>query len=199
MVGLRRSLPPLANCARTAHGPTRRHPRRNHSRRSLPGDAPADGRVTLDRFDDPEHAIALVDARYACLAAADPTLANNLSIAAPEDLRHWHYGDQLRAIRRHDTTIGVLAIVPGAIGWITGEEINEEVISEPHVGQGYAASAQTAWARHVAADADKLLIGTVDRHNHASRATAQRVGRPRVLDDIFIALRASGIPLRDTM
>ena len=62
-----------------------------------------------------------------------------------------------------------------------------------------AASAQTAWARHVAADADKLLIGTIDRHNHASRATAQRVGRPRVLDDIFIALRASGIPLRDTM
>jgi hypothetical protein len=157
---------------------------------------PADGRVTLNPFDDPEHAIALVDARYATLAATDPTLANNLSIAAPEDLRHWHLSDRLRAIRRHDTTIGVLAIVPGAIGWITGEEINEEVISAPHTGQGYAASAQTAWARCMATDADQLLIGTIDRHNHASRATAQRAGRPRVLDDIFIALRPSRTPPR---
>lgn len=156
--------------------------------------APADGRVTLDRFEDPEHAIALVDARYARLAATDPTLANNLSTAAPEDLRHWHHSDRLRAIRSHNTTIGVLAVVPGAFGWITGEEIHEEVISEPHTGQGYAASAQTAWARYMATDADQLLIGTIDRHNHASRATAQRAGRPRVLDDIFIALRASKTP-----
>ncbi|MGW4096587.1 hypothetical protein [Mycobacterium sp. NPDC004974] len=157
---------------------------------------PADGRVTLDQFDDPEHAISLVDARYAALAATDPTLANNLSIAAPEDLRHWHHSDQLRAIRRHDTTIGVLAVVPGAIGWITGDEINEEVISTAHAGQGYAASAQTAWARYIATDADQLLIGTIDRHNHASRATALRAGRPPVLDDIFIALRASRTPPR---
>jgi hypothetical protein len=150
---------------------------------------PADGRVTLDRFDDPEHAIALVDARYAALAATDPPLANNLSIAAPEDLRHWHHSDQLRAIRRHDSTIGVLAVAPGAIGWITGEEINEEVISEAHTGHRYATSAQTVWAHHMATDADQLMIGTIDRHNHASRATAVRAGRPRVLDDIFIALR----------
>lgn len=156
--------------------------------------APADGRVILDKFDDPEHAIALVDARYTTLATANPTLANNLSIAAPEDLRHWHQSDQLRAIRRHDTAIGVLAIAPGAVGWITGDEINEEVISEPHTGHRYAASAQTAWAQHVAADADQLLIGTIDRHNQASRATAQRVGRPRALDDIFIALPASAAP-----
>lgn len=154
--------------------------------------APADGRVTLNPFADPEHAIALVDARYARLAATDPTLANNLSIAAPEDLRHWHHSNQLRAICRHDTTIGALAIVPGAIGWITGEEIHEEVISENYAGQGYAASAQTAWARHVATDVNQRLIGTIDRRNHASRATAQRAGRPRVLDDIFIAHHPSG-------
>lgn len=130
--------------------------------------APADDRVILDPFDDPNDAIALVDARYAALAATDPTLANNLSIAAPEDLRDWHHRDQLRAIRLHDTTIGALAIVPGAIGWISGEEINEEVISDAHAGHRYAVSAQTAWAHHIAADADQLLIGTVDRHNHAS-------------------------------
>lgn len=152
---------------------------------------PADGRVTLDLFDDPEHAVALVDTRYARLAETDPALASNLTIAAPEDLRHWHHNNQLRAIRTHNTTIGVLAIVPGAIGWITGEEINEEVVSEPHAGQGYAASAQTAWASYIATDTNQLLIGTIDRHNHASRATALRAGRPRVLDDIFITQRAS--------
>lgn len=151
---------------------------------------PADGRVTLEPFEDPELAVALIDARYARLACTDPTLANNLSIAAPEDLRRWHQRDQLRAIRWCDNTIGALAIVPGAIGWITGDEIHEEVISEPHAGHGYAASAQTVWVRDMATDADQLLIGTIDRHNHASRATAERAGRPRVLDDIFISKAA---------
>ncbi len=154
----------------------------------------ADGRVTLEPFEDPEHAIALVQARYATLADTDPTLANNLSIAAPEDLRCWHQRDQLRAIRRGDTTIGVLAIVSGANGWITGDEIHEEVISETHGGQGYAVSAQTAWARYVATDANQLLIGTIDRHHHASHATAQRAGRPRVLDDIFVSKAAPKTP-----
>jgi hypothetical protein len=149
---------------------------------------PADGRVVLDRFEDPEDAIALVEARYAAVAATDPTLANNLSIATPDELRYWHRSDQLRAVRRQDTTIGVLAVAPGAIGWITGEEINEEVISDAHAGHRYAASAQSAWAHCVATDTDQLLIGTIDRHNHASRATARRAGRPRALDDVFIAI-----------
>lgn len=150
--------------------------------------APVDGRVVLERFEDPEDAIAVALARYAAVAATDPTLANNLSSATPEDLRYWHRHGQLRAVRRHDTTIGVLAIAPGAIGWITGEEINEEVISDAHAGHHYAASAQSAWAHGVATNTDQLLVGTIDRHNHASRATAQRAGRPRVLDDVFIAL-----------
>ncbi|CAM5723317.1 hypothetical protein MAUB1S_00910 [Mycolicibacterium aubagnense] len=60
-----------------------------------------------------------------------------------------------------------------------------------HAGKRLAASTQCAWAHGWAADAADLLIGTIDRHNHASRATALRAGRPRVLDDIFIgALRA---------
>ncbi len=153
--------------------------------------AAPDGRVTLDRFDDVDDALELVATRYARLADADPALANNLSPAEPEDLRHWQHCDQLRAIRRHGNIFGVLAIGPGAIGWIAGDEIKEEVIGEAHAGQGYAASAQTAWARCVAADTNQLLIGTIDRHNHASRATAARAGRPRVLDDIFIALRCT--------
>ncbi len=32
------------------------------------------------------------------------------------------------------------------------------------------------------------VLGTIDRHNHSSRATAMRAGRPRVLDDVFVTL-----------
>lgn len=56
-------------------------------------------------------------------------------------------------------------------------------------GNGYAASAQTAWAVGVATDRARMLIGTIDRHNPASRNTAERAGRPRVLDDVFVSLR----------
>ncbi|MBU8832963.1 hypothetical protein [Mycolicibacterium goodii] len=79
-------------------------------------------------------------------------------------------------------------MVPGAIGWIAGDEINEEVIATPHNGHGSAVSAQTAWAATVATDPDRFLVGTIDRHNPASRLTAVRAGRPRVLDDVFVAL-----------
>ncbi|WP_193045402.1 hypothetical protein [Mycolicibacterium baixiangningiae] len=150
--------------------------------------APADGRVTLETFDSAEEVIELVTGRYARLARLDPPLASSIAPAAAVDLRHWHTQDQLRAIRRDGSTLGVLAVAAGAIAWITGDEINEEVINDPHTGHGYAASAQTAWAHHVATDRDQLLVGTIHRRNHASRITAQRAGRPRLLDFTFIAL-----------
>ena len=150
--------------------------------------APADSRVMLDEFDAAEEAIDLVDACYARLADTHPALARNLSPADPDDLREWHQSGQLRAIRRHDTIIGALAIATGEIDWIGGEEVLEEVISEPHMGQRYAASAQMAWAQYMAIDTNQLLVGAIDRHNHASRATALRAGRPCVLDDIFVAM-----------
>ena len=153
--------------------------------------APADGRVSLGRFGSAEEAIELVAARYRRLAAADSVLFANISQADPDDLRVWHGRDQLRAITLQGSVIGALTIAPGAIGWIVGDEINEEVISVPYAGHGYAASAQCAWAHHVAADPDCLLVGTIDRHNHASRATAVRAGRPRVLDDVFVVASAA--------
>lgn len=153
--------------------------------------APADGRITLDRFDTAEDAIRLVAERYAHVAETDPPLSNNLTAAQPDDLRDWHEYEQMWAIRTGDDTVGVFAVAPGALGWITGQEINEEVISVGHAGKRLAVSTQCAWAHGWAADAADLLIGTIDRHNHASRATALRAGRPRVLDDIFIgALQA---------
>lgn len=154
--------------------------------------APADGRVTLGRFDTAEHALRLVADRYAHLATTDPELSNNLSPAQPDDLRDWHEHQQMWAIRSGKDTVGMFAVAPGAIGWISGQEIHEEVISVAHAGRYLAASTQCSWAHGWAADSDDLLIGTIDRHNHASRATALRAGRPRILDDIFIvATRAN--------
>lgn len=148
--------------------------------------APSDGRVTLDRFDTANEAIDLVAARYQHVADTDPDLFANITPADPDDLRDWHTSDQLRAIRLHGRTIGALAVAPGSIDWIVGDEINEEVVAVEHAGRGYAASAQCLWAQTMATDADRLLFGTIDRHNHSSRRTAHRAGRPRVLDDIFV-------------
>jgi hypothetical protein len=153
--------------------------------------APADGRVTLDRFGSAEEAIQLVAARYRRLAAEDSALFANISQADPDDLHDWHGRDQLRAITLQGNVIGAIAIAPGAIDWIVGDEINEEVISVPYAGHGYAASAQCAWAHLHAAYPDCLLVGTIDRHNHASRATAVRAGRTRVLDDVFVVASAA--------
>lgn len=149
---------------------------------------PADDRVTLGRFDTAEQAVDLIAARYAQLADTDPTLSRNLSRSDPDDIRRWHEADQLRAIMFQDRVIGALAVVPGAVGWIAGGVVHEEVMDTRHAGRGYAASAQAAWAQFMAADCTQLLIGTIDRHNHASRATALRAGRSRLLDDVFVAL-----------
>jgi hypothetical protein len=55
-------------------------------------------------------------------------------------------------------------------------------------GRGYAAAAQTAWAKPLADSPNRLLIGTIDGLNTASRRTAERAGRPRVLDAVFVSL-----------
>jgi hypothetical protein len=130
--------------------------------------------------------------RYQQIMAVEPELGRNLSPAAPDDLRQWHAAGQLRAIRAGDTTVGLLAITPGRIGWIDGDEITEEVIDTDHSGHGYAACAQAGWAWQVAEDPERLLIGTIDRLNIASRKTAERAGRRRVLDAVFVALAAPG-------
>jgi hypothetical protein len=149
---------------------------------------PSDGRVSLAPFDDVEDAVAIVGRRYERLTADDPALANNVSPAAPDALRTWHSAGQLHAIRRHHNVIGLLAVAPGRVGWIDADEINEEVIAVEHSGRGYAASAQTAWARYPGNDGGRMLVGTIDRFNEASRRTAERAGRPRVLDDVFLVL-----------
>ena len=93
----------------------------------------------------------------------------NVFPATAADLRAWHKSGQLRAVRTRDAMVGLLAVAPGRIGWIDGDEINEEVIAVEHQGHGYAALAQAAWAAHIARDQRQLLIGTIDRLNTSSR------------------------------
>jgi hypothetical protein len=147
-----------------------------------------DGRVTLEPFDDVADAIAMVARRYEALTVDDPGLARNVSPADADDLRHWHDADHLRAIQSDGQTVGLLAAAPGAITWIPGDEIDEEVIDARHRGHGYGAAAQRAWAKSVADDPDRYLIGTIDRLNPASRQTAERAGRPSILEAVFVAL-----------
>jgi hypothetical protein len=143
-----------------------------------------DDHVSLAPFDDADEAIAIVARCYKQMAA---DLARNVSPAAAEDLRLWHTAGRLWAIRAGSVTIGLLAVAPGRIGWIEGDEIQEEVVGAEHRGHGYAVLAQAAWARR-AGDPDRLLVGTIDRLNVASRKTAERAGRGRVLDDVFVSL-----------
>lgn len=152
-------------------------------------DMPApDGRVSLAPFEDVDDAIAMLRRRYDRLAVDDPDLARNLSPADPDDVREWHSAGQLQAIMLRDTVVGVFAVAPGRVGWIDADEINEEVVDADYAGHGYAASAQRAWAGRPANRGDRLLVGTVDRLNGVSRRTAERAGRPRVLDDVFLLL-----------
>jgi hypothetical protein len=150
-----------------------------------------DGQVTLGRFDSADQAIALVDRRYEQLRSDDPDLAEILGPASPHELREWHNGGQLYAIRVQGKTVGALAIAPSSVSWIERDEVSEEVIDVGNTGHGYAAAAQSAWAAQIAADRNTLLIGTIHSANVASRRTAEAVGRLRVLDDYAVALRGS--------
>ncbi|MGI9505702.1 MAG: hypothetical protein ACR2RE_21910 [Geminicoccaceae bacterium] len=170
-----------------------------------------DGKVRLASFGNVEDAIAVVRRRYERVAASHPELARNISAADPDDLRAWHSAGQLRAIvavgssagtskprgtpaatiaaaKAMDATVGLLAIAPGRVAWIEGDEVDEEGVEVEHNGHGYAASAQTEWAARIAADRDRFMIGTIDGLNPASRRTAERAGRPAVLAEVFIAL-----------
>jgi hypothetical protein len=149
---------------------------------------PCDPVVQLRPCPDAEDAIDMVSRRYEHLAVNDPALARNVFPAAPDDLRRWHHDGRLQAITVNGVSVGVLAVAPGAVRWIEGDEIQEEVIDPLYGGCGYAALAQAAWAC-TADDPDRLLIGTIDGSNTASRKTAGRARRRRVLDRVFIPVQ----------
>lgn len=147
-----------------------------------------DGRVWLSPFDDPEHAVQVVSRRYRDVAETDPELAGNVRPADPDDLRTWHADGHLHAVTTRSAVVGALAVLPGRVLWIDGYEINEEVISTTHRGQGHAAAAQAAWAHQIAVDQQALLVGTIDRLNAASRFSAQHAGRDAIVNAVFLRL-----------
>jgi hypothetical protein len=147
-----------------------------------------DRRVQMTPFADVKEAIEIVQGRYSQISTHAPDLARNISPADPEDMRAWHDADQLRAIVFETTIVGLLAIAPGRVAWIEGDEVNEEVVSAAHGGRGYAASAQAAWAATMARDQNRVLVGTIDCLNAASRRSAERAGRPAVLEEVFLSI-----------
>ncbi|MGA5465340.1 hypothetical protein [Mycobacterium sp. NPDC050041] len=149
--------------------------------------AAADGRVELDRFATGDEAVQLVARAYRGLASTDPALRRNIFPADAEALTAWCAAGRAHAARAGGRTVGLLAVAPGRVHWLEGDEIQEEVIDPEHVGRGYAASAQARWARLYGAP-NRLLLGTIDRLNTASRRTALRAGRPAVLEAVFVAL-----------
>jgi len=150
--------------------------------------AAPDGRVRLAPFQDADDAVAVVRRRYERLAVDAPGLARNVPQADPDDVRRWHTAGRLHAIVVGDDVVGLFAVAPGRIGWLDGDEVNEEVVDAEYAGHGYAASAQREWASRQTDDGDRSLVGTIDGHNVASRRTAQRAGRPAVLEDVFLLL-----------
>jgi len=151
-----------------------------------------DNRIVLVPFEDVEQAIEMVATRYEALRRDAPALARNLSAARPDDLRRWHAEGALRAIAVGGDggvqTVGLLAAAPGCVEWIEGDEILEEVVATPFSGQGIAAAAQAAWAARPDGDPARLLIGTINADNIASRKSARRAGRTAVLDYVFMPL-----------
>jgi hypothetical protein len=141
----------------------------------------------LQPFARIEDAEMLVARRYDRLGADDPELGRNISPAGADELRDWHAQGQLRALHTTHGIVGLLAVAPGAIDWITGDVINEEVVDAAHRGHGYAAAGQAAWAAEPGRDPGRWLIGTIDRLNTASRKTAAAAGRRRVLDAFFVS------------
>ena len=136
----------------------------------------------------------MVEDKFADLQKTEPELHRHVTAADPSDIRHWHAEGQLAAIEANvagaQRTVGLFAAAPGAVEWIGGDVVEEEIVLPRFNGQGYAASAQRAWAGQRGRDPDRLLVGTISGFNAASRATAVRAGRPAVLQYVFLSLAA---------
>ncbi len=154
-----------------------------------------DDLVRLTPFACVEEAVAMVDARYHDLTRAAPALRRNLSPASARELADCHATGGLRAIHADGAMtlrpVGLLAVRDGAVEWIEGDEIAEEIVTTAAAGRGVAARAQMVWAAAQQCNRDRLLIGTIDGLNPASRRSAENAGRPAVLDYVFVPLHPS--------
>ena len=163
--------------------------------------AAPDGRVRLAPFADLNGAMAMVRERFAAMDRDEPALRRNVSSIEPDYLTELHAEGRVHAIvptalrrasdgaaRNPEAPVGLLAVAPGGVDWIDGDEVMEEVVAVEHAGHGYAASAQAAFAALPSNDPAALLVGTIDALNVASRRTAERAGRVNVMDYLFVEL-----------
>lgn len=152
-----------------------------------------DDHVLLQPFERVEDAVAMVSERYHELSRENPDLAKNISPATAEELRDCAGAGHLFGVTLTENEsadpVGLIATRDGAVDWIEGHEVVEEIVVSEQSGLGIALSAQKALAalrrEH---EAEQILVGTIDRLNHASRITAERAGRAEVLRKVFIPL-----------
>lgn len=158
--------------------------------------APPDGRVRLVPFKDvhglsaADVAMGMVGERFGAMERDEPVLRRNVSPIEPDYLRELHEAGRLHAIMPSGAAapVGLLAVAPGGVDWIEGDEVMEEIVGQKYAGHGYAASAQATFAARPETPPDELLIGTIDALNVASRRTAERAGRANVMDYLFMKL-----------
>jgi hypothetical protein len=134
-------------------------------------------------------ALRLVRRRYRDMATTDPALARNIRPVSRKGLAASAAEGRAFSIVADPGVVGLLATEAEAIEWIEGDVVLEEVVASAHAGRGFAAAAQYLLAARMQTDApDRLLIGTIDALNPASRITAERAGRPAILCYAFLPL-----------
>lgn len=154
--------------------------------------ASPDDRVRLVPLADPGAGMEMVENRFAAMERDAPALRRNVLPIERTYLYALHTQGLVHSIvpktESQGDPVGLLAVAPGGVDWIEGDEVMEEVIALSHSQHGYAASAQCELAAHERSRKDDLLIGMIDALNYPSQRTAERVGRQRVMNHTFLPL-----------
>lgn len=121
---------------------------------------------------------------YAAFAESDPELVGRVPPASREELEECAREGRLTWWLLGDERAGLIGVCPATLGGLAGMLIVEECVHPAFRGRGSAAMAQRAVAAQL--PRTDVLMGTIDASNHASRRTAQAVGR-RVVSQTWFA------------
>ncbi|MEM1435799.1 MAG: hypothetical protein AAGG11_17195 [Pseudomonadota bacterium] len=154
----------------------------------MPATAPASD-LRLRPVDDAAAALALIDAVHADVRRRQPALGRQITALDAAGLDWCLEHGKARLITVADDTAGLIACAPDSIEFLQGQVVYEEVVSPRFQGHGLARAAQCLLAEQLSTDdQDALLIGTIAHNNPASRRSAERAGRPAVLNYWFLPL-----------
>lgn len=147
------------------------------------------GAAKLRETTDFEAAAKLVSDKYSALERLQPDLSAELFPATREQLKKCAKTGTLHLIEADGATAGLICTLPGALEFIDGYIVEEEVVLDGFNGRGLASAAQRALAGLLAARSpEAVLAGTIHRINHASRRSATTAGRPVLLEYVFVDL-----------